>query len=142
MTINAIACVVNYKNKLAIGINNSLLVKLKNDLLFFKNITSNNVSTNSKINSNVVLMGRKTWFSISNDKRPFVNRINLVLTNDKELLKTSPYKKGCNIGALKNHYFITWDDFVDFYKRTCANVFVIGGSEIYNLFFKFNLKFI
>ena len=140
MTINAIASVINYKNKLAIGINNSLVVSLKNDLLFFKNITSNNItsnniSTNSKINRNVVLMGRKTWFSISNDKRPLANRINLVLTNDKELLKTSPYKKGCKLDKLKNHYFITWDDFLDFYKRTCANVFVIGGAEIYNLFF-------
>ena len=91
MPISLISCVINYKNKLAIGRDNGLLLRLKQDLKFFKSITSENGNCNSKIDRNVVLMGRKTWFSIPRERRPLKDRLNLVLTNDKDLLKLSPY---------------------------------------------------
>jgi dihydrofolate reductase len=96
MPINIIACVANYKNKLAIGKNNGLLFKLRKDLSFFKTVTMTNYSNQTEgslPSENVVLMGRKTWFSISREKRPLKNRLNLILTNDPDLLRISPLPK-------------------------------------------------
>lgn len=133
MTINLVACVVPYKNKLAIGRNNDLIVRLKEDMMFFKNLTSNNLSSDSKLPQNIVLMGRKTWFSIPSEYRPLKNRLNLVLTNDKDLLKLSPYSNFSKENV-QSYYFITYKEFLDFYNKFNPNVFVIGGNEIYNLF--------
>jgi thymidylate synthase len=81
-------------------------------------------------------MGRKTWFSIPYNTRPLENRINMVLTNDKSLLKRSPLP-----AKLSNHtvetskvYFVTLKQFVNFHRKTNANVFVIGGCEVYKMF--------
>ena len=136
MPINLIACVANYKNKLAIGRNNSLIIRLKEDIDFFKNITSNSLDSESKLDKNVVLMGRKTWFSIPRKHRPLNNRINLVLTNDKDLLELSPYPYSIftSIKLTKTLYFITYKQFLDLYNTFNPNVFVIGGNDIYKLF--------
>jgi len=138
MTINIIASVANYKNRLAIGMNGNLLVHLSEDLKFFKNVTTNRLSKASKLDKNVVLMGRKTWFSIPREMRPLKDRLNLVLTNDKDLRKISPFPKKFygSVKYDKNVYFISYDEFLDFYNTTNANVFVIGGSDIYNLFLR------
>lgn len=135
--ISLISCVTNYNGKLAIGRNNGLLFKLKDDLRNFKNITSKLLYKDSKIDKNVVLMGRKTWFSIPRDQRPLKGRINMILTNDKDLKAISPYPNIFNRNNFdKSIYFVSLDEFIDFYRRTNANVFVIGGGEIYNLFLK------
>ena len=134
MPINIIACVTNYKNKLAIGRNNGLLFELQNDMEFFKRITTTNLHKDSKIKQNVVLMGRKTWFSIPRQRRPLKNRLNLILTNDPDLLRLSPYPTLPFSKLDKNVYFLTFKQFLHFYKMTNSNVFVIGGSEIYDLF--------
>jgi len=135
MPINLISCVVNYNNKLAIGRNNGLLFRIKDDLKNFQNITSHILYQGSKIDKNVILMGRKTWFSIPRNKRPLKGRINLVLTNDRDLHKLSPYPNVFNRKNFdKNVYFLTFNQFKDFYERTNANVFVIGGGEVYNKF--------
>lgn len=136
MTINLIACVVHYKNRLAIGRNGSLLLRLSEDMRMFQNITR--TTTKDPNVKNVVLMGRKTWFSIPREHRPLKGRLNLVLTRDPELLALSPYPKSfCGIRSLKfdkNVYFITYEQFVDFYTKTRRDVFVIGGGEIYQQF--------
>lgn len=136
MTINIITCVIPYKNRLAIGKNNDLLIKLKEDQKFFKNITSNSLSSFSKLQKNVVLMGRKTWFSIPQEKRPLENRINLVLTRDNDLIKTAPYNN--NKKVEKDVYFLNYKQFLQFYKKYNPNVFVIGGSNVYNMFLENN----
>jgi dihydrofolate reductase len=143
MTINIISCVANYKNKLAIGRNGALLCKLSEDMKSFKCITTNRLSQDSLLDRNVVLMGRKTWFSIPREKRPLKDRLNLVLTNDIDLLKLSPYplssffyKGDIASRFCKNVYFITFEQFLDFYNCTKSNVYVIGGSQIYDLFLK------
>lgn len=129
--INLIACVTIFKNRLAIGKNNDLLFKLKDDMKFFKNITSFNLSSTSKLNKNIVLMGRKTWFSIPQQFRPLNNRINLILTNDRQLL--SPVPKNLDLNG-SDFYFITMGTFEKIYKKYNPNVFVIGGANIYNEF--------
>ena len=136
MPINIIACVANHKNKLAIGRNNALLFRLQKDMEFFKTVTTTNKVNSSQ--ENVVLMGRKTWFSMSREKRPLKNRLNLILTNDKDLLNVSPFPKVRFDNLNKSVYFLTFDQFVKFYNAIDLNVFVIGGSEIYDLFLKKN----
>jgi thymidylate synthase len=136
MTINIITCVIPFKNRLAIGKNNDLLIKLKEDQHFFKKITTDSLSSLSKLKKNVVLMGRKTWFSIPQEKRPLENRINLVLTRDDDLIKTAPYNNNKNVE--KDVYFLNYKQFLQFYKKYNPNVFVIGGSNVYNMFLEDN----
>ena len=136
MTINIITCVIPFKNRLAIGKNSDLLIKLKEDQHFFKKITSESLSSLSKLQKNVVLMGRKTWFSIPQTKRPLQNRINLVLTRDNDLIKTAPYNN--NKKVEKDVYFLNYKQFLQFYKKYNPNVFVIGGSNVYNMFLEEN----
>lgn len=142
MTINLIASVIPYKNKFAIGKNNELLIKISNDLTYFKKITTdknNKNSTESKLDKNVIVMGRKTWFSIPQVRRPLVDRINIILTNDKNLKKESCFPKKSFLSKTpvifdKDVYFMDYNEFSKFYKMTNANVFVIGGGVIYNKF--------
>jgi thymidylate synthase len=130
--INLIAAVTTYKNKLAIGKNGNLLFKLKDDMKFFKQITENSLSNNSLLERNIVLMGRKTYFSIPQKFRPLSNRINLVLTRDPHLIKMSPVP--VNLILTKDLYYTDLETFYKIYEKYNPNVFVIGGSEIYNYF--------
>jgi dihydrofolate reductase/thymidylate synthase len=130
--INLVACVTTYKNKLALGRHGQLLFKLKDDMNFFKNLTINSLSQNSSLNKNIVLMGRKTFFSIPIQYRPLSDRINIVLTRDPELIKLSPVPK--NLELVKDIYYTDMDTFKRIYHKYNPNVFVIGGSELYNTF--------
>lgn len=137
MTISLIACTCFFKGKLAIGRGNDLLFdSLTKDLAHFKQITTNTGDSTLK---NVVVMGRKTWYSLPPKSRPLKNRINIVLSQDKVLGKQHQLPKK-NIFTKKNKkydkdlYFMNFDQFVEFYNDTKLNVFVIGGGEIYKLF--------
>lgn len=134
--INVIACVTIFKNKLATGRGGNLLFNLPNDLKYFKTLTKMNTSLDSKLDKNIVVMGRKTWFSIPEKRRPLKGRINLVLTNDKTLLKTSIVNLNKFASSEKEHYFINMKTFDNIYKKFNPNVFVIGGSNVYNDFLK------
>ena len=122
MPISLIASVVKYKNKLVIGKDNDLLVKLNKDLQHFKIVTSNKISENF----NIVLMGKKTYRSIG---RILPNRINFLLTNDKS--SKLPKPKYLNAKKL---YCVNLKQFKEYYNRYNPNVFIIGGGKIYNLF--------
>ena len=56
----------------AIGYNNSLLVKIPNDMKFFRNQTT----------GKVIVMGRKTFESFP-QKQPLGNRTNIILSSNK-----------------------------------------------------------
>ena len=99
MPLNMICCVTRHKDKLAIGSKGQLLFSLKDDMTFFRNITS-------KDNKNIVLMGRKTYDSIPTEFKPLKNRINLVLTNNTDLIVDDV------IDFTKNLYYITMDTFL------------------------------
>jgi thymidylate synthase len=130
MPISLIACVVKYRNKLVIGKDNDLLVKLPKDIEFFKNITSNKIQELP----NIVLMGRHTYYSIPSNYRPLKNRLNFVLTNDPGYLKSYPLPKHLKDLSTNKVYFLTLLQFENFYKMFNPNVFVIGGGQVYNLF--------
>ena len=120
MPISLIACVVKHRNKLVIGKNNDLLVRLPKDMAFFKTITSNQVQELP----NIVLMGRNTYYSIPLEYRPLKNRLNFVLTKDPVYLKKYPLPKKIKHLSTDNVYFITLLQFQDFYTEFNPNVFV------------------
>ena len=103
MNINIIASVgKNYE----IGYKNKLVCPIREDLIFFKNLTI----------YNTVLMGKNTYQSIGKE---LPNRKNIVLTHSNI--------KG--IITYKNK-----EDFIADYKNTLENIFIIGGESIYNQF--------
>lgn len=105
--VSAIAAV---DNNYGIGYKNELLCHIKEDLKYFKRLTT----------KNVVVMGRKTWDSLP--KKPLPNRINIVITN-------SVKSKTLIDGAI----FITLSAFKNLLKeiRREYNIFIIGGAQIY-----------
>jgi dihydrofolate reductase / thymidylate synthase len=131
--INLIANVVWYRNKLVIGRNNDLLIKLKQDMSHFKNITTN-TDNNSKFKKNIVVMGKNTWNSIPESYRPLHNRINFVITSDKKLhnFRNLDNKDDNNV------YFMSIQTFEKFYKHWNPTVFIIGGGKLYNYFLNHN----
>lgn len=107
--IRIIACVNKSRS---IGNGGDLLYKLKGDLKRFKSLT----------NGNIVVMGRKTYESLP--KKPLPNRVNIILTKQKD------YKaEGCIVKS-------SLSEILDLYDKEYQDkiLYVIGGGEIYNLF--------
>lgn len=102
-----------------IGLKNSLPWKIKNDIIFFKEKTLNNI----------VIMGRKTWDSIKN--KPLKNRINIILT------KNNKYKSSENNVLYFNCVYKLIDELK---KKKYENKkkFIIGGKSIYDFFLRNN----
>jgi len=93
-----------------IGYKGDLLFKLPEDMEFFKNITKNNI----------VVMGRVTLLSLPGGK-PLKNRVNIVMTTDIDYIAD-----GCII------VHSTEELLNEIKNYDSDNVFVIGGSKIYN----------
>src|SRR5207248_10426390 len=89
----------------AIGKNNQLLVRIPEDLRFFKRTTL----------GCPVIMGRKTWDSIG---RPLPGRRNIVVTRDPQWRTDGAERAGSLREALA-------------LAATSGKVFVIGGAQIY-----------
>lgn len=104
-----------------IGRNNQLPWYIPEDLHYFKKTTQNHI----------VVMGRKTFDSLPNG--PLPNRINVVLTN-----RPNKYRQLENM-FLNQLYFITFENLENTLQKLQKNeqhqVFVIGGSQIYEKFY-------
>jgi dihydrofolate reductase len=85
--------------------NGNLLYKIKEDLNYFKSVTS----------GKVVVMGRKTWDSLP--KKPLEKRKNYIITRDERF---NP------IGAKVIHSI---DSILELSKKN--DIFVIGGGDVY-----------
>ncbi|XP_054467142.1 dihydrofolate reductase [Anoplopoma fimbria] len=96
-------------------------VRLNNEFKHFRRMTST-PSVEGK--QNVVIMGRKTWFSIPEKNRPLNNRINIVLSRE---LKTPP--------AGAHHLAQDFNSALRLVDMKLAEqvdqVWVIGGSSLY-----------
>ena len=109
--MTAIACIDKSNG---IGKNGKLLISIPDDMNFFRETTKDSI----------VIMGRKTLFSLKN-RMPLNNRINIVFTNNDSL--KSEYINVDNIFFIK-----TIDELNDtLEKYTDKKVFVIGGASIY-----------
>ncbi len=102
-----ISCIVAKTKNNVIGLDNKMPWHISDDLKYFKKVTT----------GHTIIMGRKNFESIG---RPLPNRINIVLTRDKNFKN-----KGCIIldtieKALKFAYDTGEDE-----------VFIIGGGQIY-----------
>lgn len=114
-----IICCIN--NKFYIGKDNKLLYHIKDDMDNFKKITT----------GNVVIMGRNTFESLPN-KKPLPNRINIIITSDKNY----------HINSNENTYIASSiEDAIDL----CQSLFndkkwyIIGGASIYKQFLSLNM---
>jgi dihydrofolate reductase len=97
--------------------------KIKEDMKYFKDITSKTNNPNLK---NIVIMGRKTWESLPliNNERYLKNRINIVITSKNK----DKFNNCSNIIFAKN-----FNDSLFIAKNieNYENIFIIGGKSIY-----------
>lgn len=110
-----ITLIAAFNEDCVIGVDGKLPWNLPEDLKRFKKTTQNHT----------VVMGRKTWESLP--KKPLPNRLNIVMTKQKEeecddVIYTSSVGKICKLGY-------NYSD----------EIFVIGGGEIYDFFLGLNL---
>ena len=114
--------IVAFNNKNVIGMNNKIPWHVPNDLKNFKKLT----------NDNIIVMGRKTFDSLPNGE--LNNRIHVVITTKPELFNSS-----------NTVYYVNFEESIDIIsklkEKTNKKVFIIGGNDIYNLFFEFCSKF-
>ena len=113
-----VSLIVATPTNLAIGKNNQLIWDLPKDMKFFMETTT----------GHPVIMGRKNYESIPEKYRPLKNRLNVIITRNKN------YKAdGC----------IVVNNILDSLKalsiKNYEEVFVIGGGEIYKRFLENNL---
>lgn len=114
---------------LGIGFEGQLSWSLKQEMKYFRKLTTSTVDPNKR---NVVIMGRKTYYSIPPKFRPLKGRVNIVLTKNKESLEIELAEE---LEANKDDLFISnsldhTDTLIDVEK--VEEIFVIGGAEVYN----------
>lgn len=109
--------IVATDEKNGIGKNNQLLCHLPDDLKYFKSLTINNI----------IVMGRKTYESIG---KPLPNRINVVLSQNPHL----------KIDGVEVYYNI--ESLIQKLPQKYPNkkIIIIGGEQIYRLFFPYIQK--
>ena len=146
MIYNYVNFITACDNKGGIGKDGNLPWSIPEEMRYFQSITLNNV----------VVMGKTTYFSIPNNYRPLRNRLNLVLTNDEELLKNDHGEKDLiffnndiyRSNKKDNTIFSQIDDYEEkiqlltlsllvkdnpVYKN--KEIFIIGGEKIYNMYY-------
>ncbi|CAF2561970.1 unnamed protein product [Rotaria sp. Silwood2] len=109
-----------------IGRNNTIPWHIKNDLKFFRHVTS---KINDSNKQNALIMGRKTYETFL---KPLPNRLNIVVTSNRALPNTNYPNVTC-VETLND-------------ALKCANgnlnienIFIIGGVLIYEAAMKTNL---
>jgi dihydrofolate reductase len=119
MKINLI---VAYSNNYVIGNNNDIPWYYKEDLIYFKKITTETIDKSKK---NIVISGYNTHLSIPNNY--LKDRINIVITTKKIENKDNIYYVNSFDNALELCEKLIFDDIVE-------KIFIIGGESIYNCF--------
>jgi dihydrofolate reductase len=123
MKINII---VAYSNNYVIGNDNNLPWNYKEDMEYFKTITSYTRKNDTK---NAVIMGYNTWLSI---KKKLKNRINIVITT-KNIEKKEEENDLLFVDSMGSAIDICKDVFN---SKKIENIFIIGGEKIYTYFFR------
>lgn len=96
-----------------IGKNGKIPWKISADMEFFKKTTVGN-------GRNAVIMGRTTWESLPEKHRPLKNRLNIILTHDKNYQVAGAQIANSLEEALKIAE-----------QNNCEETFVIGGAKVY-----------
>ena len=107
-----VALIVAMDAERGIGKNNDLMWHLPADMRFFKETTKDHI----------VVMGRRNYDSIPEKYRPLPNRLNVILTRNKDFKA-----ENCLV-------FNSLNDCLDHFKdEKERKVFIIGGGEIYKM---------
>ncbi len=92
-----------------IGKDNQLIWHLRDDMKFFKELTT----------GHVILTGRKNYESIPEKFRPLPNRVNCIMT------------RNANYDALGAVIFPDFQSWIAAFQEDERELFIIGGGEIY-----------
>ncbi|KAB0376062.1 hypothetical protein FD755_012705 [Muntiacus reevesi] len=116
-------CIVAVSQNMGIGKNGNLpWPPLRNEFRYFQRMTT---VSSAEGKQNLVIIGRKTWFSIPEKNRPLKDRINIVLSGE---LKEPP--KGAHFLAK------SLDDALELIEdpeltNKVDMVWIVGGSSVY-----------
>lgn len=105
-----IAAIAAIDERFGIGYDGQLLAHIPEDMRHFKELTS----------GNAVIMGRKTWDSLP--QKPLPNRENIVITSH-------PHE-----AEQFDVVFWNMEETLEWLENTQKDVFIIGGSSIYEQF--------
>jgi len=120
--IMKINLIVAYSNNYIIGNDNTIPWYYKEDLQYFRKITT---ETTDKFKKNIVIMGYNTHMSISNNI--LKDRINIVITTKELENKDTIYYVNSIGNALELCKKLIFDNIAE-------KLFIIGGESIYNSF--------
>uniref|UniRef100_A0A670XWX4 Dihydrofolate reductase n=2 Tax=Pseudonaja textilis TaxID=8673 RepID=A0A670XWX4_PSETE len=95
---------------------------LRNEYKHFQKMT---MTTKEEGKQNVVIMGRKTWFSIPEKHRPLKNRINIVLSKELKDVPEGAHYLANSLEEALDHLETPE------MKRKVDKVWIVGGSSIY-----------
>lgn len=128
-----IVCMDKYN---LIGMNNKLPWKCKNDMRFFQDTTKTvSVENNdTKEKYNILICGRKTLESMPIDKMDMLNRKVIVFSKSDSIIQN---KHPCILGQVS--CLLNMESILDVYQNNINKIYVIGGSQIYNLFLEHDL---
>ena len=115
--------IVAFNNNNVIGNDNKIPWYIPEDLKLFQKTTKNNI----------IVMGRKTFESLPNG--PLKNRINIVITNQREL-----YDKN-NETLIYTNFSDSFELLKNLQRETQKEIFIIGGNTIYSQYFEYCTKF-
>jgi len=108
--------IVAFCKKFGIGFQNQIPWDIRPDLIHFQKLTM----------GHIVVMGRKTYNSLPTNNKPLKGRLNIVITNTPELYHSDDRTK---------LIYFKYTEFIEFFHfERQRDVFVIGGTSIYNLF--------
>lgn len=100
-----------------IGKDNDLVWDLPDDMKFFMSTTS----------GHIVIMGRKNWDSIPAKYRPLPNRLNIIVTRNKDYQQDS-----CEV-------YHSIEEAIAAHQEDERDIYIIGGGEIYKYAIEKNL---
>ena len=136
-----------------IGNNGSIPWNIIEDMTHFKEIT---IHKTIEYPYSIVIMGRNTWESIPEKRRPLTERFNIILSNDMQYITRENAKYDSKmIDSKTGMLFTTWDNFFNNgenseyikleelllskmpsnrqdYINQAFTYYIIGGSQIYN----------
>ena len=109
-----------------IGRNNTIPWHIKNDLKFFRHVTT---EVNDKTKQNAIIIGRKTFETFP---KPLPNRLNIIVSSNQTLPNTN-YPNVKRVSTFNDALKCANDD------SNIENIFIAGGVSIYEEAMKTNL---
>lgn len=121
--VRSLNCIVAVSQNMGIGKNGDLpWPLLRNEFRYFQRMTTTS-SVEGK--QNLVIMGKKTWFSIPEKNRPLKGRINLVLSRE---LKEPPQGAHFLARSLDDALKLTEQPEL---ANKVDMIWIVGGSSVY-----------